>query len=62
MELLFAGNHVFLDSEQPNNQQKESQQTFTIQKYSLVITLYAAQASYGSELSFHQTKWHEISS
>ena len=29
--LLFAENHIFLDSEKPSNQQKESPQTFTIQ-------------------------------
>ena len=38
-----AKNHVFLDPEQPSNQQKESPQTFTIQQYSLVITSCTAQ-------------------
>ena len=52
---------MFLDSEQPSNQQNESPQTFTIQQYSLVITACTAQVSYGSELSFHQTKRPEIS-
>jgi len=62
-ELLFAENQSKITGFGVTQQSTEGKPTnYHYAVMLFIIPLCTTQVSYGSELSFHQTKWHEISS